>query len=542
MDDRILWRVRGLQLVTVALLAACGGGGGGSSSGTTSAPAVMTAAQPVAQDISCQITRADVFVEAIRIRPAANEPETSIELPAPRSIDLLDPGAGVLEALQVAPLTHDAADVRLRVASGSTVQLEDGTVAPLRVPGQLRLTGDFRLAAGMVADLVVQGLDRCNAFHAAGGSGQFVLNGDVPTMVRALPFVTDREQTTDGMLRPVPGNGYATVSSPAMNNFAVQRFDAYGNALGNPTQVSLDGSASASNVTPLSGGQVLAIWLGPATDPERPLAQHFPLMVQRFAADGSSLGAPMQVALTQPFSSRITPPELPQAAALADGGAALVWVQIEGDNHNVYLQRFAADGSTAGDPQRATDSGPGGMPNVIELAGHRILVAWGTGPLFARVFEADGTTDAQQAIAPTAVSLFGPPQLAALADGGAAVAWTTAIDQRFPIATMLRLGPDGAAIGTPQLLADGSMPGIAGLTDGGFIMAWALDTVSGRRFGADGTPLGPFAQISQETTRATQTSVVSLPWGGFLVGWQGTADGTVHNVMRFFDAQGLLGG
>jgi len=38
-----------------------------------------------------------------------------------------------------------------------------------------------------VADLVVQGFDRCNAIQAASQSGPFVLNGEVPALVRALP-------------------------------------------------------------------------------------------------------------------------------------------------------------------------------------------------------------------------------------------------------------------------------------------------------------------------------------------------------------------
>jgi hypothetical protein len=38
----------------------------------------------------------------------------------------------------------------------------------------------------MVADLVVQGFDRCSSIHAADISGEFVLNGDVPAQLRAL--------------------------------------------------------------------------------------------------------------------------------------------------------------------------------------------------------------------------------------------------------------------------------------------------------------------------------------------------------------------
>jgi hypothetical protein len=522
----------------VIALSACGGGG---SAGVPSMPPLseMSAPPETVQASACAIRQAKVLVEEIHIRQAG-APDITVTLPQPRPVDLLDPGTGVLEALQVAPLTHDATELRLRTAHGSTVRLEDGTQGPLRVPGNLRLVGDFHLAAGMVADVAVQGFDRCNAIHAAGKSGQFVLNGEVPAQVRALPFVTDREQLVAGSLRPLPGDGYATVSNPAAGSFTIQRFDAYGNTRGAATHISLDSAAIAPAATPLAHGDVLATWLGPATDPEVPLGQHHPLMVQRFAEDGTAQGMPVQVALTQPFGSRIVPPSLPQAAALADGGAALVWVQVEAGNLNVYLQRFAPDGSTSGGPQRVSLTGPGGLPNVVGLAGNRVLVAWGTGALFARVFEADGTAGPQQAIDPSAASLFGPPQLAALANGGAAVAWSKQII-RFSLVSSLALGPDGAPAGTEQILGDGSMPAVAGLADGQFVVAWTIDNVFARRFAADGTPLTPTAVINLETARANQTSAVALPWGGFLVGWHGTADGHEQDVMRFFDAQGLLG-
>jgi hypothetical protein len=268
-------------------------------------------------------------------------------------------------------------------------------------------------------------------------------------------------------------------------------------------------------------------------------------MVQRFAADGSAQGAPVHVALTQPFPSPVdpripNPPSLPQVAALADGGAALVWVQVDANGRpNLYLERFAADGSAPSGVQPVNVASEGALPNVVGLTGGRVLVAWGKGPLFARVFEANGSAGAEQVIAPAAESLFGPPQLAALSNGGAAVAWAFRV-ARFPIITRLALAPDGTPLGPQQLFADGATFSIAGLADGGFVIAWLTQGgVHALRFGPDASQLGPsFISTSPATAGP---SVVALPWGGFLIGWPTVTDGNPQDVMRFFDAQGLLG-
>ena len=191
------WRVRGTQIAAAVLLAACGGGGADAppNSGADT-PALVLNGGNVAQatPASCDFSRALVMVDEIRIRHVdAND--IVVTLPEPRPVDLLDPGTGVLEALQTAPLTRDAIDVRLRASDG-TVHLPDGTMAPLKVPGNLQLSGDFHLATGMVADLVVQGFDRCNAIHTVGNSGQFVLDGDVPARLLSLP--TGWPTVTDG--------------------------------------------------------------------------------------------------------------------------------------------------------------------------------------------------------------------------------------------------------------------------------------------------------------------------------------------------------
>jgi hypothetical protein len=325
------WRVRWLQIGAAAILAACGGGGGGAGAGDGLAiPALsdLGSSTKVAHAAPCTINQLNLVVDAVRIRLAGAN-AVHVNLPQPRSIDLLDPGAGVLEALEVPPLTHDAVDLNLRVADGSTVRFDDGTVAALKVPGNLPLVGDFHLAAGMVADLVVQGFDRCGAVHAAGQSGQFVLIGDVPAMLRALPFVTDREQATGGSLRPVPGNGYATVSHAGAGSFTIQRFDAYGSPLGNATEGSLDGTAQAPSVNPPANGGVLATT--PATGPLADggfvvawLAQGN-VYAQRFGSDGSPQSAVAQINLTGTGPVSGTTAQRPSIVALPWGGFLIGW-------------------------------------------------------------------------------------------------------------------------------------------------------------------------------------------------------------------------
>lgn len=182
------WRFARAQVVVAVVLAACGGGDGGPASPVLSD--VQSTDPP--RVTSCDLNQARVMVDQVRITQAGGS-SIDVTLPEPRPVDLLDPGSGILEALQVAPLTRDALDVRLGVARGSTVRLDNGTEAPLQVAAHLLLVGDFRLASGMEADIVVLGFDRCNAIHAAGTAGQFVLNGEVPAQVRALSSVTDRQ-------------------------------------------------------------------------------------------------------------------------------------------------------------------------------------------------------------------------------------------------------------------------------------------------------------------------------------------------------------
>lgn len=528
---------RAAMLLAAVFLDACGGGG--------TSPAVPGVDSQVAKQASdCTLGMIVVAVEAIRIK--GEGPWIDLPLATPRRIDLLH-SYGVLSSEGAPPLPPgDWHEVRLVLAdTGNEVRSSGIPPAVLQVPGgMLRLGGDLEVADNALADVVPVYESTCAAVRMVGG--RFVLGGNVAAQLKPLPFATDRESPAPGPLRPLADGGFLSALTNFAGHYTLQRFDSFGKPTTIPIDTDVSNSGLFTAIAPLVNGY-LAVWLGPPFDPSQRFIPSFPLMAQARGLDGAPTAPPVQVAVTQPFTARIVQPSLPRVAPLSDGGAALVWVQFDVGSLNVYVQRFASDGSLRGAPSLA---GSGGLPNVAGLTGARVLPAWGTGSLFARVFQADGSAGPEQSIAPSAASLSGPPVPAALANGGAVVAWAAQVFSDT-LVEFVRLAPDGAPLG-PPVIADGStgpnpVPApqfqfsVGGLADGSFVVAWsARGTIYARRFGADGAALGPVTTINVTTTSAGGASVVPLGWGGFLIGWVGTADGTVQAVARLFGTGGLV--
>src|SRR3569623_67833 len=75
----------------------------------------------------------------------------------------------------------------------------------------------------------------------------------------------------------------------------------------------------------------------------------------------------------------------PASAAFADGGFIVTWVTLDpaqdGDSQAIKAQRYAADGSTAGDEFLVTGAGAGYQfgPTVATFADGSFVIAWVTG-------------------------------------------------------------------------------------------------------------------------------------------------------------------
>jgi hypothetical protein len=548
-------------LGVAAALVACGGG----SSADQVNPSLL---QAPSADTSCSFNHIYITVEKIRVRQGAAGPDdekgwTDITLPAPRRIDLINLSGGLLQEVGAAPLpAGHYSDIRLVLASNGTtgtatlanaVQLSGGdlTLAPLSTPvgqGGLKLQVDFDVAAGQFADLVLAEFDPCQSIVRAGNSGRFVLKPEIAA--RAVLVPANQERRFDGSISPLFGGGFVVLRRDFATNVVIaQRFDASGAPVGPEVRIAVNVATGGSfvGITPLAGGGYVATLLGPTPNPEQRFVADFPVIIQRFAADGTLLGSE-QVAVSQPFALRFVPTALPQTAALPGGGYVVVWGQQDPNGFNVYVQRFAADGTAAGAAQLV--GAGGGELHVVAMASGGYLVVSGVNPIFARAF---GPNDAALGPAqPVGVRpLFGVDlrvAVAALTGGGAVVAWSNDVGGLFVFAR--RLAADGTPIGD-AVRVDGSTPlepgispqsepSVAALTDGGYVITWLGNgVIYGRRFAADGTPLGPVTRINTAPTNFPGGTVTAIGTG-FVVTW--SSGGAGEGFARFFDASGLIGG
>lgn len=368
--------------------------------------------------------------------------------------------------------------------------------------------------------------------------------------------VADQVQRFAGPLSALPGGGYLSVRREA-GALSVQRYTPDGSPAGAQTRiaVSLLPGGQPGSLTALAQGGYVLTWLGPSPNPYARWDADYPLVVQRYGAGGAFLGAEQEI-LTQPFARRFPPPALPQVAALPGGGYALAWVQYRDGGFGLYTRRYGADGAADGPVQLVASSASGPLSMVATASGGHVLV-WGYTSLFARAYGADGTAlGSAQAVGMRSASAGFPADqrtgLAALADGGAVVTWGNQTSASHVYARRLRA--DGALSGEAFIVdgATAAKPGpelqtassVAALADGGYVVAWLAPggAVHGRRFAADGAPLGSVTRLNTAAAGAPGPTVVSGGNGGFAVTWPVSApDGTIATYGRFFDAKALLG-
>lgn len=136
-----------------------------------------------------------------------------------------------------------------------------------------------------------------------------------------------------------------------------------------------------------------------------------------------------------------------------------------------------------------------------------------------------------------------PRDTASLTGGGVAFAWRTSAGE-IRVLTRDRLGNQTAPEFVVSSTSSGS-PSIAGLTGGGFVVAWAGTDPSGigtapdiiaRRYDAALNAAGPAFRVNNSTA-GDQTSpfVTGLTGGGFAIAWTTAAE----YLARFYDAAGL---
>ncbi|NBB17509.1 hypothetical protein GVN21_19280, partial [Caulobacter sp. SLTY] len=206
--------------------------------------------------------------------------------------------------------------------------------------------------------------------------------------------------------------------------------------------------------------------------------------------------------------------EAPKAAVLADGSVVVTWqsIGVDGDSWGVASRRIDAAGQLVG------------VDAVVNAT----------------------TTDQQHS-----------PAITALTDGDYVISWSSnAHDGAEWGVYGQRFNADGTKDGAEFLvntLTDSVQiyPSIAGLRDGGFVIAWQTYTgadsdnsgygIAGQRYDAAGNAVGGEFLINGIAYQdQSQVTLVAAPDGGFVVAWTShQADGSSNGVVaRRFDAQG----
>jgi len=551
----------GLVLATV--LAACGGGGSESAG----------ALPESANNASCSYQHLYITVEQVRVRQQAGGGEqwTETALTAPQRIDLMNLSGGLLQALGAALLAAGHyTEVRLILVSNddgtglaNAVQPTGGNLTTLSVPSGaqsgLKLKGDFVVPMGQTGDVALQGFNPCEAVIKTGNrnSPRYQLKPEMSATMH-LMAISPEMPIASGMVMPLMGGGYVVSRMQGTDTWVLQRYGADGQPVGAeatiaPPLISADWAAGMS-IAPLTGGGYAVMWIR-LVQFERFGGSLYQVMTQSFTAAGAPIGSPLSIAETIPGRYWISRPiAMPQIAALTGGGYVVVWGLQSHTDSAVYAQRFNADGTPAGAIHQVAPAGTGYF-GVTGLTTGGYMVTWGgaegdTG--FVRAYSSTDTPlGPAQPAGPSWSDFFGvgggePTFISPLAGGGAVMVWVRfeSFTSSTPYVRVLQLAPDATPLGAARIVDGSTAPAnghaagaVAGLADGGYVVAWIeVGEVHARRFAADGTPVGEETRINQVTTSAEPPlDVVAMAGGGFMITWSGIgSDGVRSNYGRLF--------
>jgi VCBS repeat-containing protein len=288
---------------------------------------------------------------------------------------------------------------------------------------------------------------------------------------------------------------------------AAQMFDANGDPVGGPVQVTPPGTGGFPVVAGLSGGGFVVTWLAADGDG---IGVH----AQLFDANGDTVGSDFIV------NGTITGTQTVQAAAsLADGGFVVTWTSFNTDSNftEVFAQRFDAAGNPVDGEFLVPRTSPTGDQSdavVTGLANGGFVISWTQAPTFsnvnvhAQLYDASGNPVGNEFTVDTPSALRqGTSTVTALADGGFLISWKSGDSSGFGEILAQRYDANGTAVGGEVHVTDGSheryAPVAAGLADGGFAIAWTS-------MNQDGSSAGIYAQVYDPALAAIEQVPLDL--------------------------------
>ena len=318
----------------------------------------------------------------------------------------------------------------------------------------------------------------------------------------------------------------ADFNASADRSIRSQLYAADGTPLGSETVVAPGNGVIQPTVTDLADGGYVVAWMVSGA-----------IRAQLFDASGAATGSLLTLVSATTASSI----RMPDIAALADGGFALSWEDNRttgGDTtgSGVHVRAFDQTGTATGADTLVNVATVGNQADssITALSGGGYVVTWtdrGAGWVIkAQIFDAANTRVGTEFVVNNVAATSVESSVVTLANGNFAVAWYDSSAHHIQIfsAAGVRIGTQ---IDVPVTLSGTSVgPELAALSDGGLALAFTangapLSDGSGRGvfvqvIGADGQAVGGPLQVnSQANGDQIDPGIVGLADGSFVVTW-----------------------
>jgi len=333
-----------------------------------------------------------------------------------------------------------------------------------------------------------------------------------------------------------------------------QRYDSAGNVVDDEFMVN---TTTASyqvepSIAALDDGGFVVTWWSP--DPDSGDSAN--IYAQRYNSDGTVSVSENQTSNDSQFQVNTeTSGTHPGVAGLSGGGFVITW-----GSDQIYAQRYNADGSANGNEFQVNTytSSSQLYPSTTALNDGGFVITWqssqdGSGnDVYAQRYDADGLANGGdfQVNTHTTSDQY-EPSTTALNDGGFVVTWVSdGQDGSGEGIYAQRYNADGTVNGyefrvNTHSLIEQHIPTVAGLSNGGFVIAWQSDNQDGSRFGiyaqrynADGSANDDEFLVNTTTTGNQRTpSITALDNGSFVITW--AAEEMVGYDTRFLNTNDI---
>jgi hypothetical protein len=337
-----------------------------------------------------------------------------------------------------------------------------------------------------------------------------------------------------------------------------QRFDANGNKVGSEFQVNTSTTDIQwhPSITSLPDGGFVVVWDGAGQ------GHGDGVYGQRFDSNGNKVGSEFQV---NTWTTSVQ--EYPSITSLPNGGFVVVWQSDgqDGSYYGVYGQRFDSNGNKVGSEFQVNTWAPDRQmyPSITSLSNGGFVVVWESGcdyactgqdgslwGVYGQKFDSNGDKVGSEFQLNTWTTDFQEyPSVTSLSNGDLVVVWSGAGHGDSSGVYGQRFDSNGNKVGSEFPVNTWTLdlqddPSITSLPDGGFVVVWtsgcwsgctgqdgSLWGVYGQRFDANGNKVGSEFQVNTWTTdNQSLASITSLPYGGFVVVWDGAGQGDSYGV------------